>query len=378
MRPQVLGIGYWLALGTLVVGIVLPAQAQTYRFSTLVSFKNNGKDPAFPVAPLIIDAAGNLYGTSENGGVKGSGTVFKVSKSAALSVLHSFGVDDGGGPFVGLARDKKGDLYGIGGGTVAFKLTPSGQFTILHTLSGSDGEPAGQPVVDAEGNVYSTAQNGSTGGGNVFEINTSNAFTVLYNFCSLGNCTDGEEPNDPIRDDEGTIYGSTFFGGTQQNGTVFKLDPAGVETVLYSFTGVEDGCGPGDKLKRDTVGNLYGTTLGCGTLGGGTLFKVPASGAETILYNFCLNCAGGNTPLGQVQIDNAGNFYGIAFATANETSPVVWKVDSAGKETVLYTFSKNTRICPGITIDSAGNLYGATTTGGTSKLGSIFKLTLVK
>jgi len=266
MKIQIFRIGNWSALAILVVAMALPSQGQTYKFSTLVSFKNNGKDPAMPVAPLTIDGAGNLYGTSESGGVNGSGTVFEVTKAGALSVLHSFAANDGGGPYVGLARDKKGNLYGVGGGTAAFKLTPSGQFKILYTLSGSDGEPASQPVVDAAGNFYSTAQNGSTGGGNVFEIGNTDTFTVLYNFCSLSNCDDGEEPNAPIRDDKGDIYGSTFFGGTGQNGTVFKLDEAGVETVLYNFTGAGDGSGPGDKLKLDTDGNPYGTTLNGGYL----------------------------------------------------------------------------------------------------------------
>jgi uncharacterized repeat protein (TIGR03803 family) len=391
MQHRILGTSQCLILAIVTLSIASAVQAQSYKFSTLYSFKNNGTDPSASFAPLIIDAAGNLYGTSSNGGDFGLGTVFKVTKNGALSVLHSFqgSPNDGEFPETGLARDSAGNLYGTTypGGTagcgVVFKLTPAGQENILHNFTcGADGDTPGKLVRDSAGNLFGTAQDGVNSSGLVFKIDASNAFSVFYSFCSLPGCADGGDPNDLIMDKSGNLYGTNVSGGLCVCGTVYKITPAGVLSVLYSFVGgPTDGQEPGSSVTRDAAGNLYGTTFFGGTHDEGTLYVVPqAGGTDTILYNFCSvpRCKDGKLPIGRVQLDQTGNVYGITQQSAQNAGSVVWEVNTAGKEIVLFTFARKEENFGGLTIDSKGNLYGATVSGGTNRLGSVYKLTLVK
>jgi uncharacterized repeat protein (TIGR03803 family) len=205
------------------------------------------------------------------------------------------------------------------------------------------------------------------------------SFSVLYTFTGT---PDGSEPGQAnLLDVNGTLYGTTYSGGAYGFGMVFKFDRKGQETVLYSFTGGTDGANPSAGVVRDAKGNLYGTTysggdLSCtsiyGTPGCGVVFKLDTAGTETALYSFTGGTDGGE-PQGLV-IDNAGNLYGITFFGGSQTCPfgslgcgVVYKVDTSGKETVLYTFQDGTdggEPNGFVTMDSAGNLYGATISGG--------------
>jgi len=205
------------------------------------------------------------------------------------------------------------------------------------------------------------------------------SFSVLYTFTGT---PDGSVPAQAnLLDVNGTLYGTTYSGGTYGYGTVFKFNRKGQETVLYSFTGGTDGATPSAGVVRDTQGNLYGTTysggdLSCisiyGTAGCGVVFKLDTTGTETALYSFTGGTDGGE-PEGLV-IDNAGNLYGITFFGGSQTCPfgslgcgVVYKVDARGDETVLYTFQDGTdggEPNGFLTMDSEGNLYGATITGG--------------
>ncbi len=371
--------------------------AQNFTFSTLYAFKNNGMDPSTPAGFLIADSAGNLYGESLAGGTSDFGTVFEITNKGKLSVLHSFqgSPNDGRGgqglpaPLVGLARDSAGNLYGTtaqGGNStgcdrgcgVAFKLTPSGKETILHNF-GASGSPS-NVILDSQGNLYgTTSADGANSSGTVFEIK-GGKYTVLYTFCPVAGCEDGAFPTSGlVRDAAGNLYGVTSQGGSANNGTVFKVTPSGVETVLHNFLGPPtDGSGPVGNLKQDSKGNLYGTTEEGGLNNGGVLFKQPEDGAAaTILYNFFSLPHGtdGFNPLGSVQIDKSGNFYGTA--TGSDLDNVVWEFTSSGEEKVLHTLGDSVGGLNGLVIDSKGNLYGTTTGQGTSA-GSVFKLTLVK
>lgn len=382
--------------------LLLPvlATAQTYKYSTLYAFKNNGTDPQNPYAPLIVDSAGNLYGTSNNGGKYSNGTVFKVTKSGTLTVLHSFqgSPSDGENPQASLTRDSAGNLYGTteyGGdydGGVVFKLSSSNQETILFSGFDATGVNGGVPnsvVRDSAGNLYGTTLQGGLGpySGIAFKLDTNDNFTVLHDFCSAGgpDCSDGSQPLSLITTG-GNFYGTTEHGGDLGGGTVYKITPEGVVTVLHSFGGAGDGKLPGGSLRQDAKGNLYGVTLNGGINDtfdeGGILFKQPeAGGPETVLYNFgsLPNCADGCNPLGPIAMDKTGNIYGIAFTGGFDLSPaVVWEVNTAGKETILHTFGTNVFVFAGIIIDSAGNLYGVTTSGGPANLGGVYKLTLEK
>jgi uncharacterized repeat protein (TIGR03803 family) len=247
-------------------------------------------DGFFSQAVLVKDAAGNLYGTTSLGGTGGLGAVFKIDASGRESVLYNFtGGSDGCDPYPGVILDSVGNLYGVtfDGGTgfcnsgqgVVFKVDRGGNETVLHSFGGgSDGaNPDSVLLFDSQGNLYGTTENGGssgcggTGCGTVFELSHDGAETVLYAFCSLSNCADGETPVGPlVRDQKGSLYGTTYFGGASHNcsgvgcGAIFKLDRADNETILHSFTGGKDGAFPSAGLTMDSSGDLYGTTQGGG------------------------------------------------------------------------------------------------------------------
>jgi uncharacterized repeat protein (TIGR03803 family) len=243
MRRAIAGMMLAVAIvlgGALVVVVGLASGASAQTLTTLHSF-GQGSDGRSPVAGLIFDASGNLYGTTLGGGANEKGTVFKLSPSGSETVLYSFtGGSDGGAPYAGLIFDSSGNLYGTtsdggnpadcdssGCGTV-FKLTPSGSETVLHSFTGGSdgGDPYAGLIFDASGNVYGTTESGFS------------------------------------------------------SGTVFKVTPSGSETVLHKFAGGSDGGNPGAGLIADASGNLYGTTGDGGADGYGTVFKVTPSGSE--------------------------------------------------------------------------------------------------
>jgi uncharacterized repeat protein (TIGR03803 family) len=267
-----------------------------------------------PLGGLVQDGAGNLYGTTFAGGSSfgtdgnGGGTVFKVDSTGHETVLYNF---------CSKTNCADGQLSYAG------------------------------PILDAAGNLYgTTSQGGANNWGTVFEVNQNSQETVLYSFCSAANCADGQLPYAGlIRDAAGNLYGTTAYGGANNGGTVFKLDKNGHETVLYSFcsaTNCTDGQLPYAGLFRDAAGNLYGTTYGGGAIGaanfqGGTVFKLDTAGHETVLYSFCAaggtQCTDGEMPVGGLVLDAAGNLYGTAaFGGANAVSPngsgAVFKVNS--------------------------------------------------
>jgi uncharacterized repeat protein (TIGR03803 family) len=243
-------------------------------------------DGMFPEALLVQDKAGNLYGTTYVGGTGGLGAVFRIDNGGKETVLYSFtGGADGCFPYPGVTLDSAGSLYGVtleggdgfgnSGKGVLFKVNKNGSETVLHTFQGgSDGaNPASVLLFDSKGNLYGTTQNGGnsecggTGCGTVFKLSHDGTESVLYAFCSLSNCADGERPlfGPLVSDGAGNLYGTTFFGGASHNcngvgcGTVFKLSPSGKEKVLHSFTSGGDGAFPYSGLTIDTSGNLYGT-----------------------------------------------------------------------------------------------------------------------
>jgi uncharacterized repeat protein (TIGR03803 family) len=366
----------------LEAGAVQAAQAQTF---TLLHTFTGAPDGANPIAGLVEDAAGNLYGTTQQGGITGGpcansglngcGTVFKLDPSGNETVLYSFtGGADGEFPSAGLARDAAGNLYGttqyggvtssecgIGCGTV-FKLDTTGTLTVLHTPGSSGGL-----VMDAGGNLY-----GSTSEG-IFKLNPAGTFTVLDSTAGSGATL--------ALDAAGNLYGTT--AGT---GAVFKLDTAGTYTTLYSFTGKGgDGSNPLAGVVLDGAGNLYGTTSSGGApdciggnnsmVGCGTVFKLSPAGVETV---FSLTDA--NTPVAGSVRDTAGHLYSTAEFTgarAGSRSGVVFEMDPNGVETLLYSFSgppDGYGPVGGLALDAAGNLYGTAQFGGVSGMGTVFKI----
>jgi len=248
--------------------------------TVLYSFGSQSGDGTYPAASLTMDKRGNLYGTTQHGGgttncYQGCGTVFKLTRSGQETVLHSFGVKPGDGiqPLAGLVLDDRGNLYGttflggaVGVGTV-FKLTPEGAERVLHSFStDQDGDlPTGNLMRDTVGNLYGTTTSGGTDGntaGTVFKVTPDGTETVFYSF-SYSQSSEGTMPSGGvITDRNGNLFGTTQLGGAENQGAVYRLSPAGRETLLYSFGSHSgDGFQPEGGLVVDKTGTLFGTTL---------------------------------------------------------------------------------------------------------------------
>jgi uncharacterized repeat protein (TIGR03803 family) len=251
-----------------------------------------GPDGSNPEAGVIRDAAGTLYGDTYLGGPHNAGVVFKLSPAGKLTVLYNFtGGLDGKSPVADLVRDAEGNLYGttlFGGENglgVIFKLDPAGNLSTLHSFKGADGaNPQTALLRDAAGNLYGSASGGSGNVGVIFMLDAAGVFSTLYNFTGK---LDGASPGGGlIRDSEGNLYGTTYYGGVKGLGVVYKLDPAGNLTTLHSFTGRADGGGPRAGVIRDPAGNLYGTANSGGEKDGGVIFMLDPAGQLTVLHNF--------------------------------------------------------------------------------------------
>jgi uncharacterized repeat protein (TIGR03803 family) len=180
-----------------------------------------------------------------------------------------------------------------------------------------------------------------------------------------------------IRDSAGNLYGTTNGGGASGAGVVFQIDPSGNETVLYNFTGGADGGFPFGGLIRDSAGNLYGTTNGGGASGAGVVFKVDRAGNETMLYSFTGGPDGGYPLWVVLARDSAGNLYGTTSGGGASGNGVVFKLDPSGNETVLHSFTggaDGSSPFAGVVLGSNGNLYGTTPFGGQTNAGIVFEI----
>jgi len=244
---------------------------------------------------------------------------------------------------------------------------------------GSGGTYPSGVVPDAQGNLYGMTRGGTYGFGTVFKLDTSGQETVLYSFTGTPDgAVDNSEtpPNGVVLDAQGNLYGTTQYGGANNFGTVFKVDTSGNETILYSFAGTPDGANPYAGVVRDAQGNLYGTTGAGGTYGRGTVFKLDTTGQETVLYNFGSIAGDGADPRAGVVLDAQGNLYGSTWSGGAYSDGTVFKLDTTGQETVLYSFAgkpdgKNPN---GVVLDAQGNLYGTTFRGGSYDLGTAFQV----
>lgn len=285
-------------------------------------------DGATPHGRLALDASGNLYGTTSSGGAAGLGTVFKIDTSDAETVLHSFtGNPDGASPYAGLVIDNSGNLYGTtenggasGFGTI-FKIDTADNETVLHSFAGgtTDGaDPKADLTLDPDGNLFGTTFTGGSGSyGTVFKLDTTGTETILYNFTGS---SDGGNPFGGLtRDTNGVLYGTTEIGGAPlldrpygccKAGAVFSLNGTN-ESVLYAFSGGNDGGNPAADLVLHN-GVLYGTTLTGGPGHRGTAFCVTvANGNESVLHGFTGKTDGG-TPQAGLLMNAAGVLYGTA------------------------------------------------------------------
>ena len=298
------------------------------------SFGSGAADGVEP-SSLIMGNAGNLYGTTEQGGAYRGGTVFRVSPAGAETILHSFGsgTTDAANP-VDLVLDRAGSFYGLtlfggpkGGGTV-FKLSHAGRMTVLYSFDGAQGDgPWGGLILGRAGNLYGTTRSGGThGDGTVFKVDPTGRETVLYSGGSTPN--DGLLPLRLVMDSAGNLYGVTELGGANQDGTLFKISPSGKMTTLYSFgSTANDGNTPEGILVGKETGNLFGTTLKGGANGDGTVFEFnPRRDTETILYSFAGGTSDGKRPMGALVMDGAGILYGTTLSGGAHGDGTVFKI----------------------------------------------------
>jgi uncharacterized repeat protein (TIGR03803 family) len=391
------------------------AQAQT--FTVLHAF-SGGADGAFPGGGrLILDAKGNLYGTTLEGGggacSGGCGTIFRLDPTGKETVLYSFTGTGGDGKYPNgpLIRDAAGNFYGttFGGGTsgtacsgygcgTVFKLDSARQETVLYSFSGGvDGAtPEAGLARDAAGNLYGTTHlGGAFNWGTVFVVNPSGNETVLHSFDGLTGDGGDAFAGLILDSSAGILYGTTQGGGNVNSnclpgleigcGTIFQITTTGTETVLYAFTGYKDGNTPFGGVIRDQAGNLYGTTQPRpNPTGWGTIFKLDPAGKLTVLHTFS-GGAGGADPLDTL-IDSAGSLYGTTSAGGTGSCTyypdggcgTVFRLSPPGKFTVLYSFTggaDGANVQAGLVGDAKGNLYGTASWSGTYNEGTVFKIT---
>jgi uncharacterized repeat protein (TIGR03803 family) len=388
-----------------LAGRVFSAHAQTV--TILHSFAGSYvsdccNDGASPTAGLVQGSDGNFYGTTSAGVFDGvvhcesCGTVFRIaSDGGSYTNLYLFGSHyyDGYSPLAGLVQGSDGDFYGTtayGGsnniGTV-FRIASRGSYTNLYSFAGSptDGRfPQSELVQGSDGNLYGTTYYGGTSNnGTVFRISPSGSETNLYSFGSYPG--DGNYPScGLIQGSDGNFYGTTSHGGTSGEGSVFRISPSGSETILYSFAvPPTDGNHPDAGLVQGTDGDFYGTTFyggagaNCGSDGCGTVFRISPSGTYTSLYSFGGSPDGAFPEAGLVQ-GSDGNFYGTTEGGGTNGAGAVFRISPSGSYTNLYSFGSPIGGRPeaGLVQGSDGNFYGTTYYGGTNGVGCVFALTV--
>lgn len=352
--------------------------------TVLWSFKSDG---VAPQGKLIQATDGNFYGVTNSGGKYGMGTVFKIDPSGVETILHNFagGTLDGANPTGSLVQDNNGNLYGMtnAGGSnnlgIVFSITTAGAETVVHNFTGgfTDGSyPQGGMIAASDGNIYGTTSfGGANGAGTVFRISPSNVETVLHSFA--GGLSDGSYPVGLIQASNGTLYGMTLTGGASGKGTVFSITTSGTEAVLHNFGGTGDGAAPGGNLIQASDGSLYGLTGAGGTNNSGTAFSITTGGLEKVLYSF--GAAGdGATPSGSLVQASDGNLYGITSAGGGNNLGTLFRITTGGTETVLHTFGgtgDGSQPDGGLIQAKDGNLYGVTLHGGSKGAGTVLKAT---
>ncbi|HWA92275.1 MAG TPA: choice-of-anchor tandem repeat GloVer-containing protein [Rhizomicrobium sp.] len=426
--------GAWIALGAALSlgGFAVRDGAEAAKLKNLHDFCTTFSCPdgEFPASRLARDAQGNYYGTTENGGIQDSGSVFALERHGAkykFKVLYDFcsktDCRDGQFPKGDLVLGAGGELYGTtegagphGGGT-AFKLVPnaSGRKWKLVTLYGfcveaqcADGQSLNAGLSYrglAEGAPYdgtsplygTTAYGGKNNGGTVYELSFAGGettHTILHDFCSETNCADGREPLAPVLvDAQGNLFGSVNYGGgfDENGGVVFEMTPDGdgfAFTALHRFCQLAD-CADGKSVNNVAFsGNaLIGSTVFGGSSNDGTVFKIVPRGAnskETVLYDdFCPldNCFDGAL-VGPVVIDGNGDIYGSTSEGGAHSAfaGTIFKLHGKNK-TVIYDFcaKEDCTDGPGLAaapaLDPDGRIFGVTRYGGVSSGGSAFVLT---
>ncbi len=344
---------------------------------------------ATPRSTLLRASDGNIYGTASEGGAFGSGTVFRIDSGGALTILYSFSGylvlgPDGAYPQAGLIQATDGYLYGttsgggaFGNGTV-YRVSLTGELTVIHSFTTREGSaPLAALVQATDGNFYgTTSRGGSNGYGTLFRMDSSGGLTVLHIF--LGR--DGAEAHSSlIQATDGNFYGTASVGGANGYGTVFRMDSLGNVSVLHAFSGADDGSIPHAGLIQASDGKLYGTTTGGSYQG--TIFRVDLSGNLATLHAFNLS-DGANPEAGLIEAYD-GAFYGTTPTGGSGGEGTVFRMDSSGNVTVLYAFGVHAEFTSdgqmpvgGLLEISPGVFYGTASAAAAGRVGAVFSLSL--
>lgn len=390
---------HFIAMIALVLLAISSTQAQTFR--ALHQF-NDQADGAFSEGSVILDSAGNIYGTTTN-----PGSVFKINKNGNESVLKFIngGPGDVGGEFPkgSLTLDAAGNLYGVadggsGGAGIVYKLSPKGEQTVLFAFQGgldntNPKAPAGGVLLGKNGNIFGAAQFGNKlkcfiGCGSIFRLDAAGTMHFLHKFTGGA---DGASPIGPlVQDASGNLYGVAQSGGDRSCpekfliqgagcGIVFKIDTNHVLTVLHTFTGRTDGAVPQGGLLLDASGNLFGATLEGGDSDNGIIYEIASDGAYTVLHRFAPK-EGRNLNGGLVS-DPAGNLYGTAQLGGDQNLGTAFELTPDGTVNVLHNFQglKDGAVpFAGLFRDQAGHLFGTTSKNFLIQIvqgGNVFEIT---
>jgi uncharacterized repeat protein (TIGR03803 family) len=361
-----------------ILATSITSPAQTY--SVVKQFSNANVAPS---GPLTQGRDGYFYGVSGSGGTHAEGAVFKMSTTGAMTILHSFSSTDGKDPAGALTLGSDGNFYGttVSGGSgkhgTVFKITPGGSLTVLHEFGGAGSGgycPVAPPVEGTDGNFYGTTSGCNTGGyGTVYKITPSGVFTLLYTF----DYVHGSGPRTLILGVDGNFYGTTAAGGLIGAGVAYKITPSGVRTRLYSFSHQ-----PGP-LIQGKDGYLYGTTNAGGDTtcnppyGCGMIFKMSTAGVLTVLHNMGPVGDGVYPSLGLQGSD--GNIYGLSGGgilsdPCEGLCGSIFEITPGGSYSVLYSFEGASGSEPlALMQHTNGKFYGTTLSGG-SGFGVFFRL----
>ena len=325
-----LTLGLALACAAFTLCLAVGAQAQTV--TDVANF--DGVNGHLPQGQTVIQATnGRYYGTTAVGGTHGMGNIYELTPGGKLSNFYSF-------------------------------------CSLANCADGA--QPAASPILGADGNLYGTTAGGGSdalypnGSGTVYKMTLDGEITTLYTFCATAPCTDGSTPTGMIQASDGSLYGSTYFGGSANAGTIFQITPTGEFKSLYSFCSrakCADGQSPNFPPIQGNDGNLYGTMYDGGS-GGGVFYELTTSGTYKVLYVFC-NSNSGDCPTGSlpnpIVQDASGNFFGTTDDGGSRGFGVAFEITTADQYTVLENFNfATTYNYEGLTLANDGNLYGTT------------------